>query len=159
MAHDELRPFAMAEAETVAGWAASGAERQRLDGESAPLRRADIALWLMECQAAFTLRRDGDLAGYGEIVEDEVAQDVEIQHVLVAPDMRCAGVGRMILQRLCALLEETRPYGEVWLRAERTNDAMIVCAYAADFTDAPDMSGPRYLWLKKPLSPKKIIPL
>ncbi len=151
MTHYELRPFAVAEAEMVASWAATAAARQDLDGETSPLTADDVAFWTMEANWAFTLRRDGDLVAYGEILEDEVENDVELQHLLVAPDVRRTGVGRAILQRLCAFLAESRPYPEVWLRAGRANAAMQSCARAAGFTDSPEMSGLRFLWLKKSL--------
>lgn len=151
MPHDEIRPFAVAEAETVAGWAVSVEDREQLDGAWALLTADDVTLWTLETTWAFTLRRDGDVVAYGEILEDEVEGDVEIQHLLVAPDMRGVGVGRALIGRLCAFLAASRPYAEVWLRAGRGNAAVIACAHAAGFTDVAAMSGPRFLWLKRPL--------
>ena len=151
MAHYELRPFAVAEAETVASWAAAPEDRRDLDGGGAPLSADDVAFWMMETNWAFTLRRDGDLVAYGEIVEDEVENDVELQHLLVAPDVRRSGVGQALLQRLCAYLSESHRFPEVWLRAGRQNEAMQACARSAGFVDAPQLSGPRFLWLKKAL--------
>ncbi|MBV9850928.1 MAG: GNAT family N-acetyltransferase [Armatimonadetes bacterium] len=152
MAHYELRPFALAEAETVASWAASLDDRRDLDGSSQPLTADDVAVWTMETNWAFTLRRDGDLVAYGEVVEDEVENDVEIQHILVAPDMRRAGVGQALVSRLCAFLAASRPYREVWLRAGRQNEALLACARAVGFSEVDGMSGPRYQWLRKSLA-------
>ena len=138
----------------VASWAATSEDRSDLDGADGPLTADDVALWTLEANWVFTLRRDGDLVAYGEIVEDEVEQDVEIQHLLVAPDMRRAGVGLALVERLCDFLAEGRPFPEVWLRAGRQNEAMLACAHAAGFADVAELSGPRYQWLKKTLTPR-----
>ena len=151
MAHYELCPFAPDEAGTVASWATSAEERQDLDGVLAPLTADDVSLWSLEAHWAFTLRRDGHPVAYGEVAEDEVEGDVELLHLLVAPHARRGGVGRRLIVRLCAFLAESRPYPEVWLRAGRQNGAMQSCARAAGFVDIPQMSGPRFLWLKRPL--------
>lgn len=150
----ELRPFALAESETVAAWAASPQDVRGVSGDGDfPLTADQVAAWTYEADYAFTLRRDGDLVAYGEVVEDLVEQDVEVQHLLVAPDVRSSGVGRALLSRLCAFLSEARPYPEVWLRVGRDDAPAAACARAAGFTDVADMSGPRFLWLKKPLTP------
>ncbi len=152
MPHFELRPFAPVEAEIVAGWAATPTDLWHLDAtDDFPLTADQVAAWTLEANWVFTLRRDGDLVAYGEIMEDEVEGDVEILHLLVAPDARHEGVGQALISRLCAFLIASRPYPEVWLRAGRTNEPAIACAYAAGFADVEAMSGPRYLWLKKVL--------
>lgn len=150
----EMRPFALPESEQIARWAATPDEARAVTAsEDFPLTADQVAAWTYEADFAFTLRRDGDLAAYGEIVEDVVEQDVEIQHLLVAPDMRSLGNGRALLSRLCAFLAAARPYPEVWLRVGRDNLAAAACARAVGFEDNPDMSGPRYRWLKKSLRP------
>ncbi len=149
----ELRPFAMPEAEIVAAWASDADEVRFLTGTGDfPLTPGDIAAWTYEADYALTLRREGDLAAYAEIVEDVVEQDIEIQHLLVAPDLRSAGVGRAMLLRLCAFIAEIRPYPEVWLRASRGNAPAAACAAAAGFETVAQMSGPRYQWYKKSLT-------
>jgi GNAT superfamily N-acetyltransferase len=152
MANDELRPFAAAEAEQVASWAVSAEDCTSLTGSPSAVSADDIALWTMEANWAFTLRLDGDLVAYGEIMEDEVEGDVEVQHLLVAPDMRGKGVGRTLLAHLCTFLAAERSYPEVWLRAGRTDAAVLACAHAGGFAEVPHMSGPRYLWLKRSLT-------
>lgn len=151
----ELRPFAMPEAETIAGWAADADEVRFLTGtDDFPLTPGDVAAWTYEADYALTLRRGGDLAAYAEIVEDIVEQDVEIQHLLVAPDLRSVAVGRTMLLRCCAFLSEVRDYPEVWLRVSRDNAPAAACVSAAGFETVTQMSGPRYLWMKKALVPK-----
>ena len=148
----ELRPLALPECELVAAWADSPEEGQALGvPDEFPLTADTVAAWTYEVDYAFTLRRQGDLAAYGEITEDPVEQDVEISRVLVAPDMRGRGVGRALLLRLCAFLSEARPYPEVWLRAPRGGAALIACAHSVGFEDVPKASGPRFLWMKKTL--------
>ncbi len=149
----ELRPFAMPEAEIVAAWASDAHEAHFLTGaDDFPLTPGDIAAWTYEADYALTLRRAGDLAAYAEVVEDVVEQDIEIQHLLVAPDLRSAGVGRAMLLRLCAFIAETHPYPEVWLRVSRDNAPAAACAAAAGFETVAQMSGPRYQWYKKSLT-------
>jgi len=152
MAHYELRPFAPAEAEQISHWAATPDDFWRVTGDhDFPLTAAQVNAWNRECNYAFTLRRDGDLVAYGEIVEDEVENDAEIQHVLVAPDVRGAGIGKALVSRLCAFLAAASAYPEVWFRAGRDNEPAFRCAVAVGFVEAPALSGPRYQWLKKPL--------
>lgn len=150
----ELRPFIAKEAETVASWAATPDDMWRLSGlrDEVPLSADQLVAWTFESNYAFTLRWNGDLAAYGEIIEDDVEGDVEIQHLLVVPDMRGIGVGKAILSRLCAFLAAAQTYPEVWLRAGRDNPAMGRCARAVGFEDVGEMSGERYLWLKKMLT-------
>ena len=148
----EMRPLAMPEAELIASWAATPEDVRALTAsDDFPLTADQVAAWTYEADFAFTLRRDGDLAAYAEIVEDVVEQDVEIQHLLVAPDLRASGVGRAFLSRLCAFLAATRPYPEVWLRVGRDNVPAAACARAVGFEDIPAMSGPRFRWLRKSL--------
>lgn len=152
----ELRPFAMPEAETIAAWAATAEDVRFLTGDGDfPLTPGDVAAWTYEADYALTLRRAGDLAAYAEIVEDVVEQDIEIQHLLVAPDLRSVGVGRAMLLRCCAFIAELRPYPEVWLRVSRDNIPAAACAAAAGFEAVAKMSGPRYQWYKISLVPKK----
>lgn len=154
----ELRPFAMQEAETIAAWAVTSEEGRFLTGsEDFPLTADDVAAWTYEADYALTLRRDGDLAAYAEIVEDVVEQDIEIQHLVVAPDLRSDGIGRAMLLRLCTFLTEVRPYPEVWLRVSRDNTPATACATAAGFEAVANMSGPRYQWYKKNLLKSDIL--
>ena len=148
----ELRPFTLPEAEWVAGWAATPAElREMAATDDFPLSADQVAAWTYEADFVFTLRREGDLVAYGEIVEDAVEGDVEIQHLLVASDMRSVGIGKALLSRLCAFLAATLPYPEVWLRVGRENLPAAACARAVGFEVEEKMCGPRYLWMKKSL--------
>lgn len=154
MSRFELRPFATQESETIAHWAATIEEVWQVTGtHDFPLTGATVTGWTREADHAFTLRRDGDLVAYGEIVEDEVEGDIEVQHLLVAPDMRHLGVGQAMLSRLCAFIAGSRPYREIWTRVGRDNPIALRCAEAVGFVQVEAMSGPRYLWLKKTLRP------
>ncbi len=154
MAHFEMRPFTIPEAETVAHWAASPEDVRHVTGaDDGSLPADQVLAWTLEANYAFTLRRDGDLVAYGEIVEDEVEGDAEIQHLLVAPDMRGRGIGKALLSRLVAFVAASRPYPEVWVRVGRDNEPARCCAEAVGFKDDEAMSGPRYRWLKKALPP------
>jgi len=148
----EIRPFHQGEADSIAHWIQSEDDLWCLTGQrDKSVTALDVAAWPMEANFAFTLRYYGDLIAYGEIVEDDVEGDAEIQRLLVAPDMRGAGHGRAMLDRLCAFLEEARPWPHVWVRAPRTNPAVERCAKSAGFEERPEVSGPRFVWLKKQL--------
>ena len=67
------------------------------------------------------------------------------------PTCARSGVGRAMLERVCAFLAEARPYPEVWLRVSRDNAPAAACASAAGFEAVAKMSGPRYQWYKKRL--------
>lgn len=156
MPYYEIRAFDQAEAETVAHWAQTKDDVWKLTGADEPLlTAAKVFAWSWETNFCFTLRCQGDLVAYAEIIEDEVENDVEIQHLLVAPDQRGKGNGKTMLLRLCAFLEEAKPYREVWFRAGRDNIAAAHCALSAGFEEDTTMSGPRYIWLKKTLNPHK----
>lgn len=149
----EMRPFHPAEAETIAHWIASPDDVWRLTGtRDFAVNAEKIVSWTWEVNFTFTLRSHGDLIAYGEIVEDEVDGDVEIQHLLVAPDLRGRGYGRAMLSRLCAFLAAARPYPEVWMRSGRDNEPAAKCAESIGFVLDEKMSGPRYAWYKKSLA-------
>jgi RimJ/RimL family protein N-acetyltransferase len=148
----ELRPFHPAEAELISHWAANADDLWKLAGSRDwPLTPDQVTAWVFETNFTFTLRYEGDLVAYGEIVEDEVAADVEIQHVVVAPDMRSQGIGKALVSRLCAFLAASRPYNEVWARVGRDNSSAARCFSAVGFVEDPSHSGDIYLWFKKPL--------
>ena len=149
MSRYELRAFAMAEAEMVSHWAATPDDVWKLTGsEEFPLTADHIIAWTFESDFAFTLRRDGDLVAYGEIVIDPVEQEVEIQHVLVAPDMRRLGIGKAMTSRLCAFLAATTAHEAALIRIGRDNEPALRCVAALGFQEQSALSGPRYQWLK-----------
>jgi RimJ/RimL family protein N-acetyltransferase len=148
----EIRPFSPKEAETVAHWVSDPEDVWRLTGNRDQVITGEkVIAWTWETNYTFTLRSFGDLIAYGEIVEDEVDNDVEIQHLLVAPDQRGKGFGAAMLSRLCAFLSAARPYQEVWIRVGRDNDAALRCVEKVGFIFQEAQSGPRYAWFKKSL--------
>jgi len=149
-----LRPFAVAEAEQVAHWAAAPQDLwHAAASREFPLTAKQVTRWALEANFAWILRADGDMAAYAEIVEDDVEQDAEIQHLLVAPDLRGQGYGQELLTRLCAFLAQERPYPEVWMRVARDNGNGIQCAEGAGFAESEALSGPHYVWLKRAVKP------
>jgi len=150
----EIRPFNTVDAETVAHWASTDEDVWRLTGERDSQLTPDTVLaWRWEMHFCFTLRYDGDLVAYADVLEDDVDNDIEIQHLLVAPDFRSVGVGRAMLARVCAFIAEARPYAEVWMRVGRDNEPGARCATASGFVLDEALSGPRYGWYKRPLKP------
>jgi RimJ/RimL family protein N-acetyltransferase len=148
----EMRPFALSEAERVASWAASPIDVRHVAPENLyPLSAADLASWIVESNFAFTLRCEGDLVAYGDLIEDEVAGDMEVGHLLVAPDMRGQGMGQALLSRLCAFAAASRPHDEIWFRVGHGNAPAAACARAIGFVDDDKVSGPRFQWMRKSL--------
>lgn len=148
----EIRPFNPAEAETIAHWAVDMEDAWRLTGERGePLTADRVVAWSWETNYSFTLRYRGDLVAYAEVLEDEVDNDVEIQHLLVAPDFRGKGMGRAMLDRVCEFISAAGPYPEVWMRVGRDNEPGARCATASGFTIDESLSGPRYAWYKRKL--------
>lgn len=146
----ELRPFSITDAATVCQWAASELDLEQLEpSASFPLTPDQIAAWTFEANYAFTIAYNGTLVGYGELIEDDVAGDIEIQHLLVEPEMRGQGIGKALIERLCAFITYGTAYREVWLRVGRDNYAGQLCATATDFAVDQIASGPRYIWYTK----------
>lgn len=149
----ELRPFQQVEAAMVAHWASEPDDLWNLTGQrDIPLTRDQVEAWPLESNFALTLRYLGDLVAFAEIVEDEVEGDAEIVHLVVAPDMRRAGHGTAMLERLCLFLQEARPWPHVWIRVGRDDQVTKRCAESAGFIEQPDVSGPRFVWLKRNLT-------
>lgn len=150
----ELRPFDLEDSTEVASWASSAEDAWIMNSSiDYPLQPDTVTSWRLESDYAFILCLDGDMVAYGDIVEDVVEGDVEIQRILVSPELRGRGIGKALLTRMCVFLAASSQYSEVWIRIGRKNGPAGSCARAAGFIDDPKLSGPKYIWMKKNLIP------
>ena len=155
----QLRPFNLEDSPIVADWVSSPDDAYAVDSTSFyPLSADTVQGWRVESASdyAFILCLDGDMVAYGDIIEDEADKDIEIQRILVKPDMRDQGIGSALLSRLCAFLVESYPYTEVWMRVGRENVSAASCGRAAGFVEDDTHSGPKYIWMKRTLVPTGI---
>jgi ribosomal protein S18 acetylase RimI-like enzyme len=88
---------------------------------------------------------------YAEITEDEADKDVEIGHLIVAPNRIAAGVGLEMLVKLTERLKDAYPYDEVWASVNPRDDDATEFLASAGFEEAAEVSGPNALWMKKKL--------
>ena len=155
----QLRPFNLEDSQIVATWVSSPEDAYAVDSESFyPVSPETVNEWRVESGSdyAFILCLDGDMVAYGDILEDEAAKDIEIQRILVKPELRDQGIGSALLSRLCAFIVENYAYPEVWMRVGRENVSAASCGRAAGFLVEEKHSGPKYIWMKRTLMPAGI---
>ena len=83
---------------------------------------------------AVVLVEDGHVVGYGEIWVDPAENEVELAHLIVAPERRGRGLGRRLVGEL--VQQAWRHYPFVALRVHSRNEAAIRCYSAAGFERA-----------------------
>lgn len=129
-------PFDGAAAALVAGWGCTADEvRQWCGHPTAPVPAGMIRSWSAPPDVAAFLLVDGeDPVGYGELWVDDEEGEVELAHVIVAPDRRGQGVGRRLVEVLVAQARRHHPV--VTLRVHPDNAAAQRCYLAAGFVRA-----------------------
>jgi ribosomal protein S18 acetylase RimI-like enzyme len=79
---------------------------------------------------------DGDsLVGYGEAWVDDDEEEVELARLIVDPDRRGQGLGRILVGRLVA--EALNDYPDVFMRVHPDNVAALRCYTGAHFIRVP----------------------
>ncbi|MGW5867698.1 N-acetyltransferase family protein [Streptomyces sp. NPDC055239] len=154
----ELRPFAVADAATVASWPASVGEVALWCGlRDFPVAARVVAEW----------QRDGDVRGhvlvegerlraYGEVWCDEEEDEAELARIIVAPGFRGRGVGRLLVRGLAELALRVG-YTEIFMRVHPGNAAALRCYRGAGFLPvdpalAAEWNNPQpvsYVWLRR----------
>jgi ribosomal protein S18 acetylase RimI-like enzyme len=155
----QLRPFNLEDSSIVAAWVSSPEDAYALDPESLyPMSSEVVDQWRVESGSdyAFILCLDGEMVAYGDIIEDDAEKDIEIQRILVKPQLRDQGIGCALLNRLCAFIAENYPYSEVWMRVGPENDCAASCFRAAGFLVDETHTGPKYIWMKRSLVPAEL---
>ena len=138
-----LLPFDPEEAALVASWAAGDASVVRawisVDADHVP---ADVvAGWSQEDDVEaflYTETDDGPPVAYGELWLDHEEGDLELAHLLVAPERRGQGLGRAFVRALAEQARQAHPeLPLVLLRVQPGNVRAIRAYAAAGFVDVP----------------------
>ncbi len=138
-----LTPFDPAAATLVAGWAAGDATVVRawtaIDADAIPPEV--VAGWSAEDDVeafVFSESTDGPPVAYGELWLDHDDGDVELAHLLVAPERRDRGVGRVFVRALAEHARRSHPELPLVLLRVQPENARAIRAYAAaGFVDVP----------------------
>jgi len=150
MPHYSLQPFNVYDAIAVASWLLDADDVALATGERRyPVEPADVIVWSHEASRAYLLTCDGEPAGYAELVEDEADGDLDIDHVVLAPERRHDETGCQLLELLTSEARRGFPYDAVWLRVHRENIRQIDHAAKVGFVESPEVSGPKFIWHKK----------
>jgi ribosomal protein S18 acetylase RimI-like enzyme len=137
-----LQPFDPGRAALVASWAV-GDEVVRawcaVEGDAVP---ADVVMSWSEADdvEAYLFRASdgGPLVAYGELWLDDEEGEVELARLLVAPEHRGRGLGRILVRELVAHARSThRELPDVILRVRPENAQAIRAYVAAGFVDVP----------------------
>ena len=162
MARSEiLREFRESDAQEVAGWPTSVEEVRLWAGRDPgwPVDTSVFLRWHADSAVKPYVLCDGDEpVGYGEVWIDEPEQEVELARIVVSPDRRGRGVGRLLVR---LLLERATSFElpEAFVRVVPENGAALACYRGAGFS--PVSASEReefnrgqpvdYVWMRYPL--------
>ncbi len=146
-----LREAVAQDAELIAGWLEDPRDCRLTIGH-APLRDGEFHEWLMaEDQGCWILDGPEGPLGYGEVWIDADARDLELAHLMIRPEHRNRGWGRLLTQ---LLFDRGRPYGfpTVFMRIYPENASALRCYESAGFAPVSAMTsdiGLEWVWLSK----------
>lgn len=153
----ELRPFAPADADTVAGWPASSGEVALWCGlRDFPVAPRVVTGWQSDGDVRGRVLVEGvRLLGYGEVWCDPEEGEAELARIIVAPGVRGRGIGRRLVRGLAELALRVG-YREIFLRVHPGNAAALRCYRGAGFLPvdpalAAEWNTPQpvdYVWLR-----------
>ena len=151
-----LRPFDVADAATVAGWARTAEEASMWCGHAGwPVPPDKVAAWSTEDGVRpFGLYGGEELIGYGELWVDHDEAEVELARLIIDPRHRGRGAGRELVGDLVARAD----YPDIFLRVHPDNAVALRCYTGAGFirVDAvreAEWNAPQpvaYVWLTRP---------
>ncbi len=145
-----LQRFDPAQAALVASWAAGDAAVVEawisVDADAVP---ADVvAGWSADDDVEaflFTESPGGPPTAYGELWLDHEDRDLELARLLVAPERRGQGVGRVFVRALVEQARRTHPELPLVFLRVRPDNARAIRAYAAaGFVDVPADEQPEW---------------
>lgn len=146
-----MRRAVRSDAQVVAKWLENPLDCRMAIGH-APFTVRDFEDWLKaDDQVGWVLEGAEGPLGYGEIWVDAVAKDLELAHLVVSPEYRNRGWGRLLTH---LLFDRGRPYGFplVYMRIYSDNHQALKSYVAAGFTRVstltPDMD-PAWVWLSR----------
>lgn len=117
-----------------------------------PFRKEDFASWFdAPDQELWVLDSESGPVGYGEVWVDEESGDVELAHLVVAPEQRGRGLGRTLVDLLCERAGDAG-FPFVYMRVTPNNEQALACYGAVGFremTEIPDGWPKEYVWLRR----------
>ncbi|MER6434642.1 GNAT family N-acetyltransferase [Streptomyces sp900105245] len=130
----DLLPFADAHAVTVAGWPTSAGEVVMWCGRKEfPIDKQTITDWQRDDDVrAHVLVEDEKVVGYGELWFDAEEDEVELARIVVAPDRRGEGFGRVLVRGLLAQALGAG-FSDVFMRVHPDNEKALRCYRGAGF--------------------------
>jgi ribosomal protein S18 acetylase RimI-like enzyme len=149
------------EAKVIAGWATSADEARWWGGHAVvwPVDPGLLLAWYAQPDVRpYVLREDGVPLAYGEVWVDADEQEVELGRIIVRPERRGQGVGRLVVSLLMDQATQTG-YRSAFLRVAAENAAALACYQAAGFVPVPapeqrefNQGQPiEYAWLRRDL--------
>lgn len=114
------------------------------------MTRDDFVSWLdADDQLGHVLEASDTPVAYGEVWIDADAHDLELAHLVVAPEQRGRGLGRQLVDRLYECAQEIAPW-PVYIRVAPENTVALACYRGAAFKPV-GCPGPetdqRWTWL------------
>ena len=158
---DSLAPFHAAHARELAGWAATAEEARRWGGQDVvwPMAASVFSAWHADPGVRpFVLARGGVLLGYGEVWIDADEREVELARVIVRPERRGQGLGRLLVRLLLEQAAETG-YQAAFVRVVPDNAGALACYRRAGFGPVGELERLAfnegqpldYVWLRREL--------
>ncbi|MFE5517252.1 GNAT family N-acetyltransferase [Streptomyces virginiae] len=130
----DLLPFTDTHALTVAGRPTSAQEVALWCGrQEFPVPPRAITDWQRDDDVrAHVLVQDERVVGYGELWFDAEEDEVELARIIVAPDARGKGLGRLLVRGLLAQAAAAGHH-DIFLRVHPDNATALRCYRAAGF--------------------------
>ena len=128
-----LAAFSDCYAIEILSWATSAADLQNWSNLDSIPGDSIFSTWHTEPYVkAFVLRRQDQLAAYGEIWLDQSEDEVELARLIVRPQLRNYGVGQILVRQLFNEAS-TFQVSKAIIRVRPNNYAAIACYESADF--------------------------
>lgn len=156
-----LEPLHPSDAQHIVRWATTAEEARWWGGQGVrwPVSASILRGWHADPDVwPYVLREDGVPLAYGEVWVDDDEQEVELGRIIVRPERRRQGVGRLVVSLLVEQAALTG-YRTAFLRVAAENGAALVCYQAAGFVPVPadeqrafNQGQPiEYVWLQRDL--------
>lgn len=156
-----LEPMIESDAGDIARWATSAEEARQWGGCSVPwpLDASVVRAWHKDSDVRpYVLRKGGATIAYGELWIDDEEREVELARIIVRPERRDRGAGRLLVDQLLQQAATTG-YPTAFVRVVAGNEPALACYRAAGFVPVSAEEQRRfnvgqpfdYLWLRRRL--------